>query len=77
MRVQRTVAVPVHDQPLSLADVAVSPAGIGSVTVTGLPSVGCRLSLVPVSVSVLPTCPGAKVAGLCVAAIVIGERTNS
>jgi hypothetical protein len=51
VRVHRTVAVPEQDQPLPPEAVAVSPAGIGSVTVTGLPSVGSRLSFVTVSSS--------------------------
>jgi hypothetical protein len=77
VRVHDTVVVPPHVQPLPPAAVAVRPAGIRSVTVTVLPSVGFRLTFVTVSVSVLPTCPGAKVAGLCVAAILIGDSVNT
>src|SRR5688500_1385979 len=76
-RVQLTVAVPVHVQPLPVTLLAVRPAGIGSVTATVLSSVGASLPLVTASVSVLPTDPATNVAGLCVASIVIGDSAKT
>ena len=65
-----------HVQPVPPAAVGSSPAGIVSVTVTVLPSVGSSRTFATPSVSV-PVWPRVNAAGVCEAVIRSADSTNT